>query len=51
MAAGDLRCTRLRLKTAWDRDDFALIAVASVCLMEDPKFNAPIRSSKELMLT
>lgn len=44
-------CTRFKLKTACEREDLALIAVASVCRIEDPKFKAPRRSSTVLIST
>ena len=36
VAACDLRWIRFKLKTACDLEDFALIAVASVCRMAEP---------------
>ena len=42
---------RLMLKTAWDREDLAFMAVESVCRIEDPKFKAFSKSSIELILT
>lgn len=39
------------LNTACERDDLALIAVESVCRIEDPKFRVAKRSSMELILT